>query len=76
MIKKTLVKEENEWRDPHGQMIHLCAIDEITSDHSVAAITTIGGLSMCRLHFEKTVMYLKMGKPMTAVILDALEGVF
>lgn len=77
--KREIVHEEGEWRYSSGELIQLCVIDEMNlleSLPSVAAIATIGGISVCREHLEKTIRYLREGLPMTKVIMDALEGDF
>lgn len=78
-MRHKIVIEDGEFKFSDGHPIQLCVIDEMNlleSLPSVAAIATIGGISVCREHLDKTIRYLREGKPMTKVIIDAIEGDF
>jgi hypothetical protein len=79
MARPSLVVEETEFRDSSGHPILLCAIDEMNlleTLPSVAAVATLGGISLCREHLDRTIGYLRDGQPMTKIVMDALAGDF
>ena len=78
MANKELQREEGEWLNPNGQTIQLCIVEEIDPalDYSVAAIAVIGGLSLCRHHFDLAAKALSLGQPMTKIMMDVLAGDF
>jgi hypothetical protein len=74
--KKTLVTERDEWKSATGVHLQLCAIHEMKggSDVTKQAITVLGGIAVCREHFQHMVADLQLGKPTTAIIMQALAG--
>jgi hypothetical protein len=74
--KKTLIVERDEWKSTTGVHLQLCAIHEMKAggDITKQAITVLGGIAVCREHFSHMITDLRLGKPTTAIIIEALAG--
>jgi len=77
-MEKAIQFETEEKIDASGHVLRLCIAHELKEgeQYSRQAVAILGGMSLCREHFDKMVEYLKAGKPTTLVMIDILNGEF
>jgi hypothetical protein len=75
-VSKTIEYENDEWKDANGHHLTLCAIHEMKlgAETTKQAVSILGGIAVCREHFDHMVADLRLGKPTTAIIMEALAG--
>lgn len=74
MADRHLLEDAGEWQDTSGNRIQLCVVEELNKDSGVsaAAITTFGGFSLCRAHFEQVTAQIRAGIPMGQIVNDMM----
>lgn len=77
---RSLNDQPGEYRSASGNIFQLCVVDELTpvglmsQGESVVAITTIGGLAVCRKHLNVMLRSLREGHSLVDVVEAVLEG--